>query len=278
MGIKDCFEPATAAVVAGPVSGSGWIELKAADCSDHYSSGCTDDFSGVPAQTLTDNNGVIELRNIANIVTGGQKGWETEHPSVWWKDTGIDAHDIQSVEVYIEHLGEQGTPNQTSNKPMYGVMLGTVYSVPHATNNLPTPQHFVRINNWLSNNNGNYYSGIVVDGEGTSASGVPYGANKTHNKNYSFIPFHRATAGPGLVTRARDVYTRPIHNSGGTHTSAAGRDISTQSETNRWFENATSQTLKIGIQSGWMAIWKTHKAGWGPNFRIHYRINEGRLY
>jgi len=276
MTIKDCFTAPTAAGGGAPAAASGWQQLTAADCTDHYSSGCYDAYSGTPNVTLTDNaGGYQELRTIDNVSSAANKGYKPNNVNVFWHDTGIDISDIQSVEVYIEHLGEGGSPYSGNKKPLYGFMLGTVYTTPHITNTPATPQHYVRINTWFSNGKTNYYAGITVDDEGTSAAGV---TGAQHTRCYAFMPVMDATAAGGTVHRVRDVTVRPIHNSGSTHTADAGRDISVQNETSRWFEDAVSQTLKVGIQVGWLASWKTHLAGEGPNFRIHYRVNQGRAW
>ena len=276
MTIKDCFTaPAAAGGGAGGAAVSGWKQLTAADCTDHYSSGCYDAYSGTPNVTLTDNaGGYQELRTVVNVSSASNKGYKPNNVNVFWHDTGIDIADIQSVEIYIEHIGESGSPYTGNKKPMYGFMLGTVYTTPHITNAPATPQHYARINTWFDNGMNNYSAGITVDDEGTATAGVPY---PQHGRCYAYMPFMDATAGAGIVHRVRDVTVRPIHNSGSTHTSAAGRDLSTQNETNRWFEGA-DQTLKVGIQVGWFANWKTHLAGEGPNFKIHYRINQGRAW
>lgn len=268
--------PAAGGGGGGGGGGAGWEQLTAAKCVDHYSSGCWDSYSGTPNITLADNaGGYQELRIINNIGSAFNIGYKPNQVCVFWHDSGIDITDVQSVEVYIEHLGEQGSPYNSNKKPLYGIVLGTVYSVPHITNVPATPIHFARINTWFDGGKVNYYAGVTVDDEGTNAAGV---SGTQHTRCYAFMPVMDDVRGWGTIHRVRDVTVRPINNAGATATTAVGRDLSTQNENTRWFEDASSQTLKLGIQMGWLVNNKTHTGGEGMNFRIHYRINQGRAW
>jgi hypothetical protein len=275
MTIKDCFAAAASAVPAGGGGGgaTGFIYLNPADCTDGRSYGAMDSYNAPGNLSFIDNGGVTEVTFDNNYATAANKGNELRNQSIIWKDTGIKFKDISSIEMHVEHIGEIGNPYSGNKKPSYGFIFGQSYMVPNATVWYPMPEHYVASHIWADNNNINIYRNIVVNNEGTATNGVSFTQHPIGSAFYP-INYQDDIGGvPKLTTR--DGVIRQHQNSKGVNSTTVGRDASTWLVTNRhWGED---ETLKVGIMVGHHAIYKTHLGGEGFRFKIHYKVNEGRI-
>jgi len=249
--------------------GDGWEELTAAKCVDGYSAGAADAYGVTKFVSLTDNAGNVEMRFINDIVTGGSNAIDMERQCVFWYDTGVQMSDVNTVELYIKHIGESGTPFGSNKQPMYGIVMGTSYFTANGSAVYSAPEHFVTVQQWYDTNMANANRCIAVDDESFTGAGL---SASGHSSCHAFIPVHIQAAGK-LTTR--DAVVRPLHDTTGGTTSASAKDLTTWYSSTRYW--VPTDTLKIGISFGYRKAWKTHLQNEGIDVVFKYRINKDRI-
>ena len=256
----------------GAAGGTGWQQLTAAKCVDHYSSGGICSYSGTPNFTLADVGGVTQMRYINNINLSNIPPNVTRRLSVKWYDTGIKFSDISSIEAQIELMGVEGNPNGPNRKPSYGMLISGTYLVPNVSNWFPNPQAYLALG--ASQDNGsNDYRWIALNDESFASPGTAIG---TYPLGYFTVPIHHqsySTDADRMITR--DGYMRVLRAGNDVNVPASSKDLTTWQSLARWWDK--DDTLKIGIFVGATSNWATLIGGEGYNFKMHYRVNQGRL-
>ena len=254
---------------------TGWTRLTPSMCDDHYSSGGADGYTGTSKITLSDDGTKTSMRYDENIAEGGYGATVTRRFSVWWYDTGISIADVSSVEMSIEWVGSTSEAATGSKKPAMGMMISTSYLSPSRDSWHPLPEHYVSCMQYQSGSD--LYPAVVVDDESLVGSGLPSSWAKGA---YALIPiYEQAIAGgnPAGVKRytVRDITVRKLADGGGgVNVTNAARDASTWFAEGRYWETGT---LKIGIVRASKDNNQTHLAGHGLDFKLHYRVNQGRI-
>jgi hypothetical protein len=252
---------------------TGWTRLTPDMCSDHYSSGGADGYSGTANVTLTDDGTKTSMRNNVNIQEGGYGATVTRRFSVWWHDTGISIADVSAIEVSLEWVGSTPNAANSNRKPAFGIMVSTSYLNPHRDNWHPLPEHYVSCLQYQSG--ADLYPAVMVDDESMAGSGLPSSWAKGA---YAVIPiYEQAIAGgnPAGVIRytTRDITLRKLGDGGGgVNVTNAARDTSTWFATGRYWETGT---VKIGIVRASKDNNLTHLAGEGLDFKIHFKVADG---
>ena len=255
----------------GGAGGEGWEDLTAAKLVSGYSAGAADAYAGTKFVSLADNGGNVELRFINDIASGGAVTTDMERLTVFWYDTGIKISDVSSIELYLKHVGESGTPYASNKQPMYGVVFGTSYFTPSSSAIYSAPEHFITVQQWFDSNKSNVNRCIAVDDETFAGAGLGASGQAAC---YAFIPVH--SQGSSQLT-TRDATMRPLHDTTGGSTSAAAKDLTTQYSATRYWLDNDSDTLKVGLSFGWRKTWKTHLQGEGMNLQVKYRVNKDRI-
>ena len=253
----------------GAAGGAGWEDLTAAKMVSGYSAGAADGYAGTKFISLTDNAGNVEMRFINTVASGGSVTTDMERLTVFWYDTGIEMSDVSSVELYLKHVGESGTPYGSNKQPMYGVVMGTSYFTPSSSAIYSAPGHFITIQQWFDSNKANVNRCIAVDDETFAGAGLGAGGQSAC---YAFIPVH--SQGSSQLT-TRDATMRPLHDTTGGSTSAAAKDLTTQYSATRYW--TPTDTLKLGLSFGYRKTWKNHLQNEGFNIQIKYRVNKDRI-
>ena len=258
-----------------PATGGGgggvtpWTRLTPALCSDHYSSGASDDYGGASASPLEliDDGTNTKIRVKTQFSTGYYQAVVHRRFTVWWWDTGIDASTVNSVECMIEHVGYDGTPHYGSKRQAQGIMVSTTYLALHRDTNPPNPQHYMSF--VTDHNNPNIYTNAMADEEAMGGAGLTFVGNA---KTQGTVPIYRMDAGQ---FRGRDMLFRRLSDANGINVTNAARDSSTWLGAGKYWSEG--QTIKIGIISAARAPNKTWQVNDALIFRAYVKINQGKI-
>jgi len=262
--------PPAPAVAGGGGGGAvaGYTRLTPALCVDGYSSGASDNYAGIGSSplTLTDDGTRTRLEHTSAILTGGYQGVVHRRFTIFWHDTGIDASTVSSIDMQIEHVGIVGGPHYASSKAGYGMCFSTTYSTSHRDTNPPNPEHYISFITHFNSPNINVAT--MVDEEGTSDAGL----NMTNPISRGSIPIYQQNTGEW---RGRDAILRRLAATSGINVTNAARDNSTWHGAGKYW--SAGETIKVGIVHFQRAPNKTIPAGSAFDFKMHYKINTGRI-
>jgi hypothetical protein len=246
-----------------------WVRLTPTLCSDHYSSGASDDYAGEgssPLELLDDGTNT-KIRVKTEFSTGHYQAVVHRRFTVWWWDTGIDASTVNSVEVMLEHVSYDGTPHYAQKRAANGIMISTTYLTPHRDNNPPNPEHYLSF--VTDHNNPNIYVNSMADEESMAGAGQTLVGNA---KSKGSVPIYRMD--PGQF-RGRDMMFRRLSDANGINNSNAARDLSTWLGSGKYW--SAGETIKVGIISAAKAANKTWQVGDALVFKAYVKINQGKI-
>lgn len=255
----------------GGGTGDGWLRLTSAECVDGLSKGNYYEDASLNQQvSLTDTGTASRLSIIRNFTGPATAGNLHRRMTVWWYDTGIDASEVSSFEYYLEHVGEGNTLgvniSDSQRHPMYGIMVSTTYMVSSDTTNPPNPEHY-----WggiIRKNIGNLYTDVFVDDEAAVGQGD---AIVQAHASQGMVPVYRQA---GTEIRVRDLRQRSLDDVNGVNNGNI-IDTSTWHGAGKFW--SPGETIKVGIIFSMKNTYKTFTDDMYADFKVHYRINEGRL-
>jgi len=269
IGINPARTTPPAPVVAGGGGGvTGFTRLTPAMCVDGYTSGQSDNYAGAGSSpiALTDDGARTRMEFTSAIATGGWQAVVHRRFTIWWYDSGILASSVNSIECQLEHVGFVGNPHYASSKAGYGVCFSTTYMTADRDVNLPNPEHYISFITHF--NNPNIFVTTMVDDEGASDAGL----NMSEPVSRGSIPIYAQNAGEW---RGRDAILRRLDATSGIDVTNAARDNSTWHGAGKFW--AAGETIKVGIVHFQRSPNKTIPSGSAFDFKIHYKINEGRI-
>tara|TARA_R110000824_G_scaffold26882_4_gene91891 strand:- start:284 stop:1099 length:816 start_codon:yes stop_codon:yes gene_type:complete len=243
-----------------------WTRLTPTLCSDHYSSGASDDYGGTSPLQLSDDGTNTKIKVVTQFNTGSYQAVIHRRFTVWWWDSGIDASTVNSVETMITHVGYDGGPHFASRQAGNGIMIGTSYLIPSRDTNPINPDHFMSFVTYHSSPN--IFACAMADEETMAGSGRTYIANAKTRGN---VPIYRMDAGQ---FRGRDMTHRRLSDVNGVN-AANVRDNSTWIGAGKYWE--AGQTIKIGIISCAKAANKVWEVDDGLLSQYHVKINQGKI-
>ncbi len=246
-----------------------WVRLTPTLCSDHYSSGASDDYAGEgssPLELLDDGTNT-KIRVKTEFSTGHYQAVVHRRFTVWWWDTGIDASTVNSVEVMLEHVSYDGTPHYAQKRAANGIMISTTYLTPHRDDNPANPQHYMSF--VTDHNNPNIFVNSMADEETMAGAGL---TNVGNAKSQGSVPIYRMD--PGQF-RGRDMMFRRLSDANGINVSNAARDLSTWLGSGKYW--SAGETIKVGIISAAKAANKTWEVGDALVFKAYVKINQGKI-
>ena len=246
-----------------------WTRLTPTLCSDHYSSGGSDDYGGVAASPLEllDDGTNTKIRVKTQFSTLYYPSNIHRRFTVWWWDTGIDASTVNSIGVRLEHVGYEGTPNIGSKQQAQGIMISTTYLSPSRDTNPSNPEHYMSF--VTNHSNPNIFANTMADEETMSGGGRTH---VDHAVTEGSVPIYRMDAGQ---FRGRDMVFRRLSDANGINTSNAARDNSTWIGAGKYWSQG--QTIKVGIISAAKAANKTWQVGDALVFKAYVKINQGKI-
>ena len=260
--------PSVDSAGGGGAAPAGFTRLTPALCVDGYSSGASDNYAGIGSSplTLTDDGTRTRLEHTSAISTGGYQGVVHRRFTVFWHDTGIDASTVNSIECQIEHVGLVGNPHYASSRAGYGMMFSTTYLTSHRDNNPLNPEHYISFITHF--NNPNISVATMVDEETVSDAGL----NMTNPVSRGSVPIYVQNTGEW---RGRDAILRRLAATTGINVTNAARDNSTWHGAGKFW--SAGETIKVGIVHFQRAANKTIPAGSAFDFKMHFKINTGRV-
>ena len=269
MTIKDCFGNEGSA--PPPAAPTGWQRLTSAETVDGLSKGIYyEDGSQNQQIELTDTGTASRITMLRDFQGSSLAGNKHHRMTIWWFDTGIDASEVSSFEWYLEHVaeGNAGTANMsdTGRHPCFGFAVGTNYMVSNINTPPPNPEHY-----WggqIGKSGSTLYTDVWVDDESVVGNGD---AIAQAHASQGITPVYRMT---GDQIRVRDVRARSLDDVNGVNN---GNIM----DTSTWFGAGKywmpGETIKVGIVFTIKTTYKQYKQGMYTDFKVHYRINEGRL-